>query len=161
MLIHFASNSVSYISIVFWILIGVMLIRITSSKKRFAPRKFIVIGLVVLVLTHALDIYGNTLAINGEINVSALGHLVFVNLYIFILGISLVILSLASSLVQSSLGYDIEIIWNWWAFVFCPIWSIYHRVWWGLLSLTPFVGIIYSVYMGMYGNSMVAMKRKK
>ena len=160
MIMHFTANSVSYISIVFWILMGILLIRNVSSRGRVAPRNFVIIGFVLLVLGNVLDIYENTLVLRGDINVSTLGILTFVNLEIFILGISFVILSLVNSLVDSSLGNHIKLRWNWLAFIFCPIWSIYHRIWWGLLSLIPFVGMIYSVYMGMYGNSLVEMRRK-
>ena len=139
---------------------GILLIRNLSSRGRVDPRNFVIIGFVLLVLGNVLDIYENTLVLRGDINVSTLGILTFVNLGIFILGISFVILSLVNSLVDSSLSNHIKLRWNWLAFIFCPIWSIYHRIWWGLLSLIPFVGMIYSVYMGMYGNSLVEMRRK-
>lgn len=49
---------------------------------------------------------------------------------------------------------------NWGAFLLCPIWSIAHSTWIGLISLVPYVGWIMCIVMLIKGNEMAWQNRQ-
>lgn len=50
--------------------------------------------------------------------------------------------------------------WSWGAFLFSWLWAVFNRTWIGLLALTPYVGIVVSIYLGIKGREM-AWKNKR
>lgn len=44
--------------------------------------------------------------------------------------------------------------WAWGAFLWNWIWAIRNRVWWGLLALIPYVGIIVAFWLGFKGREL-------
>ncbi len=42
--------------------------------------------------------------------------------------------------------------WNWGAFFLSWIWSVGNNVWWGLLALVPYAGLIMSIVLGIKGS---------
>ncbi|MBQ7256303.1 MAG: ribonuclease G [Abditibacteriota bacterium] len=43
--------------------------------------------------------------------------------------------------------------WNWGAFALTFFWGIANQTYWALLCLVPYVGIVASIYYGIYGNA--------
>jgi hypothetical protein len=55
---------------------------------------------------------------------------------------------------QSS-GYPREVMqWSWAAFLWGPIWAIFHKVWWGLIGFIPipFLGLGVAIALGILGR---------
>lgn len=50
--------------------------------------------------------------------------------------------------------------WNWGAAILSPFWGIYFRVWYFLLILVPFVGMIWWIVLGLKGNEWAWRKNK-
>ena len=50
--------------------------------------------------------------------------------------------------------------WNWVAFLFTPIWALVKGVYWGLLAMVPGLGLIASVYMGIFGRELAAKRAR-
>jgi hypothetical protein len=44
--------------------------------------------------------------------------------------------------------------WSWGAFFLSWIWAIFNKTWFGLLSLTPYVGILVAIYLGVRGREL-------
>jgi hypothetical protein len=44
--------------------------------------------------------------------------------------------------------------WSWGAFLLSWIWAISNKTWFGLLSLTPYVGILVALYLGVKGREL-------
>jgi hypothetical protein len=44
--------------------------------------------------------------------------------------------------------------WSWGAFLLSWIWAISNKTWFGLLSLTPYVGILVALYLGVQGREL-------
>jgi hypothetical protein len=44
--------------------------------------------------------------------------------------------------------------WSWGAFLLSWVWAIFNKTWLGLLSLTPYVGILVAVYLGVKGREL-------
>jgi hypothetical protein len=50
--------------------------------------------------------------------------------------------------------------WNWGAFLLNFIWAIGNRTWIGLLALTPYIGIVMAVALGIKGNEWAWKNRR-
>lgn len=50
--------------------------------------------------------------------------------------------------------------WSWGAFLLGPIWAVGNKTWIGLIAIVPYVGIIMSIILGIYGREW-AWKNKK
>lgn len=50
--------------------------------------------------------------------------------------------------------------WSWGAFLFNWLWAVFNKTWIGLLALTPYVGFIVSIYLGVKGREL-AWKNKR
>ncbi|MGK7896810.1 MAG: DUF4339 domain-containing protein [Xenococcus sp. (in: cyanobacteria)] len=50
--------------------------------------------------------------------------------------------------------------WNWGAFGLSLFWSISNRVWIGLLSIIPYVGLVVAIVLGVKGNEWAWQSRK-
>ncbi len=44
--------------------------------------------------------------------------------------------------------------WSWGAFLLNWIWAIGNNVWWGLLALTPYLGLIIAIWLGIQGREL-------
>lgn len=44
--------------------------------------------------------------------------------------------------------------WSWGAFLFNWIWAVFNRTWIGLLAILPYVGFIFTVYLGIKGREL-------
>jgi hypothetical protein len=44
--------------------------------------------------------------------------------------------------------------WSWGAFLFNWLWAVFNRTWIGLLALLPYVGFVFSIYLGIKGREL-------
>ena len=44
--------------------------------------------------------------------------------------------------------------WSWGAFLLNWIWAIGNNVWWGLLALIPYLGLIVAIWLGIQGREL-------
>ncbi|WP_444916892.1 hypothetical protein [Microbulbifer sp. JMSA003] len=44
--------------------------------------------------------------------------------------------------------------WSWGAFFFSWIWAIFNKTYIGLLALVPYIGFIFSIYLGIKGREL-------
>ncbi|BBA33873.1 uncharacterized protein sS8_1919 [Methylocaldum marinum] len=44
--------------------------------------------------------------------------------------------------------------WSWGAFLLTWIWAVFNRTWIGLLCLIPYIGFVFSVYLGIRGREL-------
>ncbi|MES2888300.1 MAG: hypothetical protein V4739_09855 [Pseudomonadota bacterium] len=50
--------------------------------------------------------------------------------------------------------------WSWGAFLLNWIWAVFNKTWIGLLCLVPYVGLVFSIYLGIKGREL-AWKNKR
>lgn len=50
--------------------------------------------------------------------------------------------------------------WSWGAFLLNWIWAVFNRTWIGLLCLVPYIGLVFSIYLGIKGREL-AWKNKR
>lgn len=163
MFIHLAVNIESYLSIVFWIVLCVLLMRILKNNGNIHQSWYVLLGIVIIITSKMSEIYLLYTLTKVNVQFYSIEYLYLgkFNFLLFIIGISFVVLSLIHINNPSVGKNNREIKWNWWAFIFCPFWSIYHKVWWGLLSWIPVIGLLFSVYMGMYGTNLITKNKRE
>jgi hypothetical protein len=50
--------------------------------------------------------------------------------------------------------------WSWGAFLLNWIWAVFNKTWIGLLCFVPYIGLIFSIYLGIKGREL-AWKNKR
>lgn len=50
--------------------------------------------------------------------------------------------------------------WSWGAFFFNWLWAIFNRTWIGLLCLIPYIGLIFSLYLGIRGRELAWQNKR-